>query len=76
MPKLPVVTGAEMIRALQRDGFVRMRQSGSHVTLHSHRRDRTVPVPSHAGRTLSLGLTRKIIKQAGLTVEEFRQLLR
>ena len=75
MPKLPRVTGARMVAALQRDGFFFVRQRGSHLVLHHAGRSRTVSVPVHAGRTLALGVTHAILDQAGLTVEEFIRLL-
>ena len=76
MPRLPVVTGAEVLRALRRGGFTVQRQSGSHVIIHHRERDRTASVPLHSVRTLSPGLLHDIIKQAGLTVNEFRHLLK
>lgn len=76
MPRLPSLTGAEVIRALIRTGFVRKRQTGSHVILADARTTTTVSVPLHAGRTLSRGIVRDIIRQSGLTVEEFRRLLK
>ena len=44
MPKLPVVSGREVIRALERLGFVQVRQRGSHVTLRSGSMGCTVPL--------------------------------
>jgi predicted RNA binding protein YcfA (HicA-like mRNA interferase family) len=70
-----VVNGREIIRALQRAGFVVDRQTGSHVILVSQDGEREVSVPSHGGRDLPVGTVRGIIKDAGLTVEEFRRLL-
>ena len=61
------VNGEEAARALIRLGFVRQRQSGSHLIL---RKDgRTVVVPQH--KPLKPGTLRGIIEQAGLTLEEF-----
>jgi len=75
MSKLPRVTGNEMVRALQRAGFVEDRQKGSHLTLlHPETRLRTV-VPIR-GRALGPGLTHSILKQAGLTAEDLRRLLK
>ena len=70
MPKLPVVAGDECLKALVRAGFVVSRRVGSHVTLA---RDAVhVTVPCHAGKDLKPGILRAIIRQAGMTVEEFR----
>lgn len=74
--RLPVLKGAAVIRALERAGFVVARIAGSHHIL-DHRNDptRTVIVPVHAGRDLRPGTLRGIIRQAKLTVEEFKSFL-
>lgn len=67
MPKLPRVSGAEAIRALERLGFVQVRQSGSHVMM---RRDSTgCVVPLHP--ELKTGTLAGILRQAHVTVDEF-----
>jgi predicted RNA binding protein YcfA (HicA-like mRNA interferase family) len=71
-----VVTGAGAVRAFLRGGFEFQRQSSSHVILFHPARLRTVSVPVHAGRMLSAGLTRELITQSGLSVDEFRRLLK
>jgi predicted RNA binding protein YcfA (HicA-like mRNA interferase family) len=76
LPRAPVVTGAEALRALQLGGFLAKRQSWSHVIIHDPARDRTTAVPVHSGRPLSPGLLHDILRQAGVTMEEFRHWLR
>ena len=76
MPKLPVATGAEVVRALRRAGFVVDRQSGSHKILKDHARGLTLSVPEHGSRPLKSGTLRGIIRDAGLTVEAFVRLLK
>jgi predicted RNA binding protein YcfA (HicA-like mRNA interferase family) len=49
MPKLPVVTGDEVIKALTRIGFQSIRQKGSHLRL-KHEDGRVVTVPVHGGK--------------------------
>jgi len=75
MPKLPSVSGERVVRALKRGGFVELRQKGSHVSLEKHTAElvlKTV-VPMHP--TLAKGTLSDILKQAGLTLEEFLDLL-
>jgi len=75
MVKLPSVSGERVVRALKRAGFVELRQKGSHVSLEKLVGDkvyRTV-VPQHS--SLAKGTLADILKQAGLTLEEFLQLL-
>ena len=75
-PGLPAVNGRRVIRALQRAGFVVDRIAGSHhLLVHQDDPRLLVTVPMHAGRDIKAGTLRGIIRQAGLTVEEFRDLL-
>ncbi|MGP1347027.1 MAG: type II toxin-antitoxin system HicA family toxin [Phycisphaerales bacterium] len=72
--KLPVLSGDEVIRALERGGFVRLRQKGSHVVMtHPDHPSRRTVVPLH--KELDRGLLRGIISQCGLSVQEFNDLL-
>lgn len=70
---LPVVSGAETIRALQRAGFEVVSQRGSHVKLRHPAMRRTTVVPLK--RELAIGTLRSVLRQAGITAEHFRQLL-
>lgn len=73
MPKLPVVSAQECIKALQRIGFVIKRQQGSHITLKRSDPPGRVTVPNH--KELKPGMLRRIIREAGLTISEFTDLL-
>ena len=75
MPKLPVLSGPEAVRALLRAGLVFERQHGSHVYLRVSATGGHVAVPCHGGRDLRPGTLRGILHDAGLNVEEFRELL-
>ena len=73
-PKLPRVGSRELVRALARAGFEEQRQRGSH--LHMRRADgMRVTVPVHPGRTVPVGTLRAILRDAGITVDEFLELL-
>jgi predicted RNA binding protein YcfA (HicA-like mRNA interferase family) len=72
MPPLPVVSGEEVCRALERAGFVRVSQKGSHVKM-KHADGRLAIVPLHG--EIAFGTLRSILRQAGLSVEEFLALL-
>lgn len=72
-PPLPVVSGAETIRALERGGFVQVSQRGSHVKLRSSD-GRVAIVPLHD--ELAPGTLRSILRQAGLSVDAFQELRR
>ena len=74
MPRLPTVTPRQIIHALGRAGFKVDHQTGSHVVLRRAEDDCRVVVPWH-DRDLGRGLTLQIIKSAGLTHDEFVELL-
>jgi predicted RNA binding protein YcfA (HicA-like mRNA interferase family) len=69
---LPHVSGAEAASALERAGFAFRSQRGSHRKLR-HPDGRTVIIPMH--RELASGTLRSILKQAGMSVAELRDLL-
>lgn len=73
MSKLPVISGTECVKALERIGFVVNRQRGSHIILVREEPKTTVSVPEH--NSLDRGTLRAIIKQVGLSVDEFVELL-
>jgi predicted RNA binding protein YcfA (HicA-like mRNA interferase family) len=64
-----------VVRALHRAGFVDDRQSGSHLTLLHPGTGRRAVVPMHS-RDLRVGTLASILREAGLSVEEFVELLR
>jgi predicted RNA binding protein YcfA (HicA-like mRNA interferase family) len=73
--RLPSLGAREVIRALNRAGFVVSRTSGSHCRLiHSNDPSRKVTVPVHTG-DLRRGTLRAILNQAGLSVSEFIALI-
>ncbi len=72
MKKLPVVSGSEVIRVLMRMGYYIRGQEGSHVHLR-HPSKRALTVPNH--KEIARGTLRRIVKDADLTIEEFRKLL-
>jgi predicted RNA binding protein YcfA (HicA-like mRNA interferase family) len=68
------VRPAEVVVALKRAGFVEKRQKGSHVILWHERQRRTTIVALH-GRDMPSPTLKEILKQAGLTEDEFSKLL-
>ena len=69
-PKLPVVSGQELMRALEKFGYRVVRQKGSHVRLRHQTDPRRLPltVPLHS--TMKQGLVRRILRDAGITVDQ------
>ncbi len=75
MPKLPLVSGKELVAALKKAGFVEVRQKGSHVSLQKITHDTTYKtvVPLH--RELAKGTLLDILHQTGLSREGLLELL-
>jgi predicted RNA binding protein YcfA (HicA-like mRNA interferase family) len=72
MAELPVISGREAVKALQKIGFILHRQKGSHMILY-HANGRHLSIPDH--KELDRGTLRALIRGAGITVEEFVALL-
>lgn len=74
MSKLPVLSGKELCKILKKIGYKIDRQTGSHMILRNinppHRR---LTVPNH--KEIAKGTLRKIIRESGLSVDVFRELL-
>lgn len=70
MGKIPVLKPREVVTKLEALGFSEVRQKGSHKQF-KHSDGRTTTVPFHQGRDISPLLLKKIVKDIGLTVEEF-----
>jgi predicted RNA binding protein YcfA (HicA-like mRNA interferase family) len=74
LSKLPVLSGKELCKILKKIGYEIDRQTGSHMILRNinppHRR---LTVPNH--KKIAKGTLRKIIRESGLSVDVFRELL-
>jgi predicted RNA binding protein YcfA (HicA-like mRNA interferase family) len=73
MPALPVISGREARKAFEKVGWSFARQRGSHMILTKPGMPVNLSVPDH--RELDRGLLRGLIRDAGLTVEQFIELL-
>jgi len=73
MSRLCNVSGKAAVAAFQRAGWVYRGQVGSHAVLTKEGSPANLSVPQH--KELGTGILRSLIKHAGLTVEEFRDLL-
>ena len=69
---IKLCSGAEAVRKLQRAGWSVARQKGSHVMMTKPGYQWTLSIPQHS--ELGPGLLRKLIRQAGLPIEEFNEL--
>jgi len=75
MRKVPSLNYEKVIKALQRDGWIVVRQKGSHIRLHKYTREKKLKLIVPAHRPIKRSTLSHILKQAGLSVEEFLNLL-
>ena len=73
MSQLPSISGKDCIKALEKVGFYQKRRESSHIILRRDKPFAQVVVPDHP--ELAKGTLRAIIRDVGLTVEAFRELL-
>jgi predicted RNA binding protein YcfA (HicA-like mRNA interferase family) len=71
MPKLGVYSGPIVVRAFQNAGWTISRQKGSHTIMEKAGHEATLSIPVHKGKDVKRGTLRDLIKDAGMTVEEF-----
>jgi predicted RNA binding protein YcfA (HicA-like mRNA interferase family) len=73
MPKLPVLSGTETVKAFVKAGWAVDRQRGSHVILLKQGSIVSLSIPQH--RELAPGTLRSLIRAAGLSVEQFVEII-
>lgn len=73
MPKLSPINATKLIKILSKQGFVKIRQSGSHVRLE-HPDGRKTSIPVHSGENVRIGLLRKILRDVNISRDEFEKL--
>ena len=77
MSYLPQVSGTRVIRALQKAGFILMRQTGGHAILRHHTDlSRRAIVPVHGSKAVKPGTLRSILRGAKIPIEDFTLLLK
>jgi len=69
--KLPLISGKDVIKLLQKEGFIVVRQRGSHVSLHKRIDNKTLLVVVPLKDEVKKGTLLSIISQAGMTRDEF-----
>ncbi|MBI3510360.1 MAG: type II toxin-antitoxin system HicA family toxin [Bacteroidetes bacterium] len=74
MSRLPIVDAKTFEKILLRLGFVPIRQKGSHV-FYRHPDGRFTTLPHHKGNDIGRSLTRMILREINISVEEFTKLL-
>ena len=73
--KLPRVTAGETIKALEKAGFFFSRQSGSHK-IYKNKEGKRATVPYHSGKILHPKTLKSILRDADITVDKFKELMK
>jgi len=75
MSRLPILTGLELIKILEKVGFKTIRQKGSHVFL-KHQDNRTTIIPVHKGKDIDRSLLGKILRDTKTSPDKFKDILK
>jgi len=71
MSRMPTIKASELVRFLKAKGFLEDRQRGSHLSLWQPENKIGVTVPLHSGTDLGRGITNRILKDAGITQQDY-----
>lgn len=74
MPKLSPINAAKLVKILMKQGFVQVRQVGSHTRL-AHPDGRKTTIPIHPGENIRVGLLRKILRDVNISRIEYEKLI-
>lgn len=74
MPSLPVLSGRDVVKAFERDGWTVARQRGSHIIMIKAGEMATLSVPDH--KEVARGTLRSLVRASGMSVEAFLKLTR
>ena len=72
--KLPVISGIDVIKRLKKVGFIATRQKGSHIRLEKYDGKKVIKITVPLHSEMKKGTLNRIIKEAGLSLEEFNKL--
>jgi predicted RNA binding protein YcfA (HicA-like mRNA interferase family) len=73
MPKLSPIRSRNLIEILEKQGFSKVRQKGSHLRM-AHRDGRRTTIPIHAGENVGVGLLRKMLRDVNISRSKFEKL--
>lgn len=74
MPKLSPLSSTQLIRKLRSLGFEGPIVGGRHSRMVHPEKKQIIPIPIHGGKDISVGLIRAIIREVGITPEEWLEL--
>lgn len=74
MPKLSPLKANEVMRKLRVLGYIGPIPGGRHAHMVHHLQKKVIPIPTHGSKDIGVGLLRKIIREAGVSIEEWQNL--
>lgn len=75
MPKLPILSGKKLLKALRKNGFIELRQRGSHVFVENPDNKVSTVIPVHKNEDLGKGILKSILSDLELSVEDLIRML-
>jgi len=72
-PKLPAMRADELVKLLEKHGFIKISQKGSHLKMRRLVDSNTIIVPIHSVKNIKTGLLLSILNRAGIDVSELRK---
>ena len=75
MPKLPILSGKQLLKLLQKNGFVSVRQKGSHMFVEDKNGELTTVIPLHGNEDLGKGLLKSILNDLEISVDALVEML-
>ena len=73
--KLPILKPVELVRAVEKMGFIRTKKSGGGHLRYVHNDGRRTSIPMHKGKDISRGLLRKILRDVNVSINELKEYL-
>jgi predicted RNA binding protein YcfA (HicA-like mRNA interferase family) len=71
MSRLGIYSGVQVVKVFQSAGWTVVRQRGSHIVMEKPGQETTLSIPVHKGKNIKRGTLRALIKDAGMSVEDF-----
>jgi predicted RNA binding protein YcfA (HicA-like mRNA interferase family) len=71
LPKLKILSGKDVCKILEKYGFIEMRRHGGHIVMQKKLKGTTITVPVPDHKELKKGTLMSIIRQSGISKEEF-----
>lgn len=75
MPKLPILSGKRLLKILLKNGFVFVRQKGSHAFIESENGELTTIIPLHGNEDLGKGVLKAILNDLEISVDQLVDML-